>query len=183
MDPNPDFETQQESVVEASAPPVTLETKIEEVPAETIEISEKQKVLPHVKPQENKYWHFTLDEANKNQLTKMLQSIPGYNLTVEYGIPQNTPDITLKMNNEVVGKIHLLLCDRRDANLPDKYYCKIYFYHFKKPELFQTVKTSVVNFFENFKSVTGGKHKKSNKKHSTYKKRRVIRRKKTVRRN
>jgi hypothetical protein len=182
MEPNPDFETEQESIVEASAPPPVADTA-DEVPAETIEISAKERVLPHVKPQESKYWHFTLEDANKNQLTKVLQSVPGYNLTVEYGVPQNTPDITLKMNGETVGKIHLLLCDRRDANLPEKYYCKLYFYHFKKPELFQAVKTSLVNFFENFKPVTGGKHHRSHRKQRTHKKRRVIRRKKTARRN
>lgn len=189
MDPNPDFETQQESIVEASAPPpepiVSESTKIDEIPAETIEISEKEKVLPHIKPQESKYWHFTFDDANKNKLTNILQNVPGYNLTVEYGLAQNTPDITLKdkESNDIMGKIHLLLCDRRDANLPEKYYCKLYFYHFKKPELFQAVKTSLVNFFENFKPVTGGKQRKLHKKHRTHKKKRIVRRKKTAKRN
>jgi hypothetical protein len=182
MDPNPDFETEPESIVEASAPP-PQDTATEEVPAETIEILNKS-VISHLEPQKNKFWHFSFkNEQNTNQLTKVLQSIPGYSLTVEYGLPQSSPDITLKMNNEVVGKIHLLLCDRRDANLPEKYYCKLYFYHFKKPELFQAVKTSLVNFFENFKPVSGGKQTKIHKKRRTHKKKRVIHRKKTARRN
>ena len=84
-------------------------------------------------------------------MTNVLQNIQGYRLTAEYGVPINTADITLKHNGEVVGKIHLLLCDKRDANLPNKYYCKLYFYHFKNPQLFQAVKTALVNFFENFK--------------------------------
>ena len=127
------------------------------------------------------------NEENKNQLTQTLQNIPGYDrLTVEYGLPQNTADITLKMNDDVVGKIHLLLCDRRDANLPERYYCKIYFYHFKNQELFDAVKTAVVNFFENFKSgenKQGGKRNKPHRKVKTHKKKRINRRKKTSKHN
>jgi hypothetical protein len=165
-----------------SAEPV--ETK-QEVPAETIEISNKS-IIDHLKPQENKYWHFSFkNEANKNQLTQALQNISGYTLTVEYGIPQNTPDITLKMNDNIVGKIHLLLCDRRDANLPEKYYCKIYFYHFKNQKLFEAVKMAVVNFFENFKGTgtkIGGKRNKPHQKVKTHKKKRINRRKRTSKR-
>lgn len=188
MEENPDIlnsnseEVSQEiNDIESSIP----ETE-QDIPAETIEISNKT-VINHLKPQESKYWHFSFkNESNKNQLTQILQNIPGYTLTVEYGIPQNTPDITLKMNNNIVGKIHLLLCDRRDANLPEKYYCKIYFYHFTKPELYQAVKTTVVNFFENFKSneiKQGGKRYKSTKKVKIHKKKRTIRRKRTLKRN
>jgi hypothetical protein len=126
--------------------------QLEEVKPVTIEIANKKAVLRHVKPQESKYWHFKFsDLRHTNQMTNVLQNIQGYRLTVEYGVPINTADITLKNNGEVVGKIHLLLCDKRDANLPNKYYCKLYFYHFKNPQLFQAVKTALVNFFENFK--------------------------------
>ena len=126
--------------------------QLEEVKPVTIEITNKKAVLRHVKPQESKYWHFKFsDPRYTNQMTNVLQNIQGYRLTVEYGVPINTPDITLKMNGEIVGKIHLLLCDKRDANLPNKYYCKLYFYNFKSPQLFQAVKTALVNFFENFK--------------------------------
>jgi len=126
--------------------------QLEEVKPVTIEIANKKAVLRHLKPQESKYWHFKFSDMRyTNQMTNILQNIQGYRLTVEYGTPINTADITLKHNGEVVGKIHLLLCDKRDANLPNKYYCKLYFYHFKNPQLFQAVKTALVNFFENFK--------------------------------
>lgn len=160
------------------------------IPAETVEILNKG-IISHLKPQENKYWHFMFkNEENNKKMTSLLQNIPGYSLTVDYGIPQNTPDITLKMNNEVVGKIHLLLCDRRDANLPEKYYCKLYFYHFNNLQLYQTVKNTLVNYFTNFKtaSMSDGKmirnkRNKLNKKNillRTYKK--VSLRKKTNKR-
>jgi hypothetical protein len=194
MEPNPDFQTEQDDEIMASEP-VSLEplepiAVKEEIPAETIEILDKNRILSHIKPQENKYWHFTFNtDSNKNQLTSVIQSIPGYSLTVEYGLPQNTPDITLKRDGKIVGKIHLLLCDRRDANLPNKYYCKIYFYHFDNEKLYQDVKAAVINFFENFKSVSGGKqnirhrtitNRKRTNKIRTNKKR--IKRRKTLRR-
>lgn len=122
----------------------------------SIEIANKKTILRHVKPQESKYWHFKfIDPRNTNQMTTVLQSLDGYRLTVEYSFKINTADIKLIQNNiesnEIVGKIHLLLCDKRDANLPNKYYCKLFFFHFKNHQLFQDVKTALVNFFENFK--------------------------------
>ena len=183
MADNPDIPISEEipivNEIESSIP----ETE-QEIPAETVEISNKS-IINYLKPQENKYWHFSFkNESNQNQLTHTIENIPNYSLTVEYGIPQNKPDITLKMNDNIVGKIHLLLCDRRDANLPEKYYCKIYFYQFTKPELFQIVKTTIVNFFENFKPMSelGGKRNKLNRKVKTQKKKRNIRRKKTTKR-
>ena len=146
----------------------------EEVKPETIEIANKKAVLRHVKPQEVKYWHFKfIDSRNTNQLTTLLQNIQGYRLTVEYGTPVNTADIILKSEGEVVGKIHLLLCDRRDANLPHKYYTKLYFYQFKNNQLLQSVKTALVNFFENFKG--GAKKVHSLRRKPSLTKRRSLR--------
>jgi hypothetical protein len=178
---NPSETSQEENDIISSIP--EIEKNKEEIPAETIEISNKT-VINHLKPQENKYWHFTFkNDQNKNQLTQTLQNIPGYSLTVDYGVPQNSPDITLKNNGKIVGKIHLLLCDRRDANMPEKYYCKIYFYHFINQELYQAVKTAVVNFFENFKNTEGGaKKNKPQRKIKTHKKKRTNKYKKSLKR-
>jgi hypothetical protein len=141
--------------------------KLNKVKPESIEIKNKEYILPYLKPQENKYWHFTfINQTYHDKLIQILENIPGYNITVEYGIPQSKPDLTLLQNGEIVGKIHLLLCDRRDANLPEKYYCKIYFFDFKNEDLYEKVKNTMINFFENFKSVeknnkVGGKIKKT----------------------
>ena len=152
--------------------------------AETIEISNNG-VVNRLKPQERKNWRFTFkNEQDKNQLTETLESIQG--LTVEYSIAKDNADITLKMNGKEVGLINLLLCDRPNVNLSEKYYCKIYFGEFTDLDLYEKVKTAVVNFFKsinnkpsNNQSVTGGKR---NKPRRTHKKRRVIRRKKTLKR-
>jgi hypothetical protein len=164
-----------------------------EVPADTIEISKEATkiILNNVEKQPSKYWHFQFkNEGHKKDLNEVFKSL---DLTAEYGIKQDTPDITLMDSNEnIVGKIHLLLCDRRDTNNREKYYCKIYFYHFKNPKMFEDVKAAVLNFFENFKgsqnnpsknnqsknnqSVNtqsmGGKHKRR-----TYKKKRMNKKK------
>jgi hypothetical protein len=126
---------------------------------ETVEVSEetKKRVLQLVKPQESKYNHFQFkSQADTDKLTNVLQSIPGHNITVSYGIPQSTPDISLSENGQIVGKIHLLLCDRRDANKPEKYYVKLYLYHFTDLTLQETVKSALLSFFESF-------YKQSNK--------------------
>lgn len=158
----PDIETE---IVE-SVPLAESEPKPETVSKpepETVEISEeaKRKILQLVKPQESKYNHFQFKlQADTDKLTNTLQNIPGHTITVSYGIPQSTPDITLSENGKIVGKIHLLLCDRRDANKPEKYYVKLYFYHFTDSSLQEATKSALLSFFESFRNV------KQNNKHN-----------------
>jgi hypothetical protein len=170
-----------DTVVETSEP---IKKPDEEIPAETVEFS-REKVINNLKPQENKYWRFSFKNENHTKLLEnTIKQIPELNLTVNFEMKQNTPDITIKQGDSEVGKINLLLCDRRDANLPEKYYCKVYFYHFKDQQIYQAVKAAVVNFFDNLKSFNtplkdiGGKRNK----HRTYKKKRIVRRKKTSKR-
>jgi hypothetical protein len=155
-----------------------------EIKPETIEISKK--ILNYLKPQESKYWRFSFkNESNMNQLKSVIESIPEYDLTVEFSFSQNTPDVIIKQDNTIVGKINLLLCDRRDANLPEKYYCKLYFYHFKNEILYQKVKENVINLFD--KLVNASKSlkisgKSHNKKHNTIKRKHRIYKKKSMKR-
>lgn len=152
---------------------------------ETIEIKHKEKVLPYVIPQENKYWHFKFNDANQNQLTLFLQNIPGYQFTVSYGEAQNSPDITLSDETDIMGKIHFLLSDRRDKGNKSRYYIKLYFYDFKNQQIFDTVKNNLINYFENFKpmrKMSKSTNKKINNKNNTFKKRRNNNRNKSIRR-
>ena len=156
----PDMETE----IVASAPPPEPESKpvaTQKPEAETVEVSEeiKKRVLQLVQPQESKYNHFQFkSQVDTDKLTNNLQSIPGHNITVSYGIPQSTPDISLSENGQTVGKIHLLLCDRRDANKPEKYYVKLYLYHFTDSTLQETVKTTLLSFFESFTTKQANKN-------------------------
>ena len=175
----------------SSAPPPIEQTSQEstiiedkDIEPETVEFSKN--LVNNLKPQENKYWRFSLkNEANTNGLIKAIKGVQS-DLTVEFGIPQNTPDITIKEpSGEIVGKLNLLLCDRRDANLPEKYYCKIYFYQFKNQNKYQAIKTAVVNFFESLKGAsmpskeTGGRR---HKKRGTIKRKRIGNKKKSMKR-
>jgi hypothetical protein len=175
------------SAAPETSPGISSETSIpenKEIQPETIEFSKN--IVNHLKPQENKYWRFSFkNEINMNDLIKAIKGIQS-NLTVEFGIPQNTPDIIIKEpSGETIGKINLLLCDRRDANMPEKYYCKIYFYQFKNSNQYDSIKTAVVNFFENLKrpsmvsKETGGKR---NRKRGTIKRKRYVNKKKSMKR-
>lgn len=178
----------EETVVE---PAINSQMDEGEIPAETIEFS-KENIANSLKPQENKFWRFTFkDNANTNLFKNAIEKIPELSLTVNFEIKQNTPDVSIKQGENEVGKINLILCDRRDANLPEKYYCKVYFYHFKDQRIYQAVKTAVINFFDNFKSNNKSNNKTNNisKKEGgkrkicrTYKRRNIIRRKKTSKR-
>ena len=202
----PDMETE----IVTSAPPPEPEIKEEpeiqepikankKPEPETVEISEqaKKKILQFVQPQESKYHHFQFkNQTNTDKLTNTLQRIPGHSITVSYGIPQSTPDITLSENGQIVGKIHLLLCDRRDANKPEKYYVKFYFYHFTDSALQNTVKSALVSFFESYMSQSnnttknlnnnvierGGKYNRKMQKRKTQKRKQSNNRKKTNKR-
>lgn len=177
-------ETQQVDNIISSEPlpPKVLESSEGKVEPETVEIVNKAAVLPYVKPQKSKFWHFEFTSPdNQNKLSNVLTS-SNNSLTVEYGETQKSPDITLKRGSEIVGKIHLLLCDRRYANLPEKYYVKLYFYDFTDNEFYDNVKKSLINFFENFKSNTLQQGGKKKKRHLRTMKKRRLNRKKTNRR-
>jgi hypothetical protein len=180
-----DYQESTDEIITTSPPLVSEQSVkiVESIPtptnpeAETVEISEeaKKRVLPYVEPQESKYHHFMFkDSRNTDKLTKVFENILGHTITVEYGIPQSSPDITLTEGGNVIGKIHLLLCDRRDANKPEKYYIKLYFYHFKDSSVMNMIKEKLINFFEKFGVVKkGGVRDKHKTKKYTHKKKLV----------
>jgi len=127
------------------------ENVVQDIDAVTVEIP-RDNIISYLKPQISKYWRFMFkNDDDKNKLQKAIEDISDSNFVVEFNIKQDTPDITIKHKDNIIGKINLLLCDRRDANLPEKYYCKLYFYQFKNKVLFQKVKYTVVDFFNDFK--------------------------------
>jgi|UniRef100_A0A6C0DY98 hypothetical protein len=179
-------------LIEASEPPTESQsptksesnqmTKNGKVKPEPVEIINKTTVLPYVTSQSPRNKHFKfINDSDTVQLTNVLESIPG--LTVEYNTVRDKPYITLTKNKELVGKIHFLYYNE---NTPEDKYIKLYLFDFVDPDLYSTVKSKLVNFFENFtpsKNLKGGNKRKSNTKHHrTHKKRRNIRRKKTLRR-
>ena len=181
-------------LIEASIPEVeTVEehptkpktTKNGKVMPETVEIQNKTKVLPYVTSQSPRKKHFRfINDGDTKQLTAVLESIPG--LTVEFSTVRDKPYILLKKNSELVGKIHFLYYNE---NTPEDKYIKLYLFDFVDPDLYNTVKDKLVQFFENFKAskqLGGKKHNKQSYRkpcsHRTHKKKRAIHRKKTLRR-
>lgn len=179
-EPEPEPESEPEPKPESKKTPEM--TNNGKVKPEPVEIQNKTKILPYVKsqPVRTKHFQFTND-TDTLQLTKVLKSIPG--LTVEYSTVRDKPYITLIKDNELVGKIHFLYYNE---NTPEDKYIKLYLFDFIDPDQYSTVKSKLVNFFENFKpskNLQGGNKRKSNTKHRrTHKKRHNIRRKKTLRR-
>ena len=156
-------------------------TKNGKVKPETVEIQNKTIILPYVTSQSPRKKHFMFsNDADKERLSDILKNT---GLTVEYSTVRDKPYISLMKDNELVGKIHFLYYNE---NTPEDKYIKLYLFDFVDPDLYSTVKSKLVNFFENFtpsKNLQGGNKRKSNTKHHrTHKKRRNIRRKKTLRR-
>lgn len=130
----------------------------------------KERILAKVQKQKNKYWHFQFkNDRDLDNLKKTIENIPNIPLTVIYNFEgQSHADVTLLQDNQEVGKIHFLLCDRRNSNLPEKYYIKLYFFNFKDNELFNKVKEVVINYFNNIginqRKEIGGKRQKTFRK-------------------
>ena len=174
----PEPESKPEPELESKTPEMTKNGKVKPEP---IEIQNKSKILPYVTSQSPRKKHFMFtNNADRERLSNILKNT---GLTVEYSTFRDKPYITLMKDNELVGKIHFLYYNE---NTPEDKYIKLYFFDFVDPDQYSTVKSKLVNFFENFKpskNLQGDNKRKSNTKHhSTHKKRRNIRRKKTLRR-
>jgi hypothetical protein len=117
------------------------------------------RILNMVKPRNKKTRHFTFSsEIVNNQFKRLLESIPGYQLTAEYDERMDKPDIILKQDNTVMGKIHLLLSDRPDVGKKEKYYIKIFLFQFKDQELFNQLKSRIIDFFNKLSSSPNNQH-------------------------
>jgi hypothetical protein len=177
-EPEPEPEPKPESKPEPEPQEMTKNGKVKPEP---IEIQNKSKILPYVTSQSPRKKHFMFtNNADRERLSDILKNT---GLTVEYSTVRDKPYITLMKDNELVGKIHFLYYNE---NTPEDKYIKLYFFDFVDPDQYSTVKSKLVNFFENFKpskNLQGGnKRKHSKKSHNTHKKRRNIHRKRTLRR-
>jgi hypothetical protein len=153
-----------------------------EIPAETIEIIPNKNILNHLKSQEKKLWRFTFkNESINNKLLKLFEEIPEYNLTATYNTALDSPDITIQQDGITVGKINLMLCDRPNITNKSKHYCKIFFFQFRNPELYNAVKDKIIPFFESFESrKQSNEIQKSNNKNKKQNKNKTIKRKNKV---
>lgn len=164
-----------ENVIEAPVNPIRTVKRNASgfLPHESVEIASpaKERILSKVRKQHNKYWHFQFkNDRDLDALKSKLESVS--NLNVMYNFEgQNKADVTLLKDDKEVGKIHFLLCDRRDSNLPAKYYVKLYFFNFTDEDILNKVKEVVSDYFNNVigSKKKGGKHQRTYKKRTNHK--------------
>jgi len=147
-------------------------------------------LLDRLERQKYKYWHFKF--VNPNDLNEFKKRIIGSDptLTVDDNDGgQQHADITIRRNQDIVGKLHFLHANRPDICEPKKFYVKVHYYHFTDKEYMDKVKEAVRAFFNDMESVSqptsiGGK--KTHKRHKLRNKhvtRRKLRNKRQTLRN
>lgn len=126
---------------------------------ETVVVQDYPKKMSYVQAQP--HTHFRL--KNKSDRQKLLRTIEGASsepivASYDYGRKYDT-DIILRKKTDSnsakpLGKIHLLLFDRRDRYNVEKYYIKLHFFQFANDELFDNVKSVVTEFFQSLSPTT-----------------------------
>ena len=144
-------------------------------------------LLGRLERQKHKYWHFKF--VNPSDLTNFKERIIGSDptLTVDDNDGgQQHADITIRRNQDIVGKLHFLHANRPDICDPKKFYVKVHYYHFTDKELMSKIKDAVRVFFDDMESVSqptsiGGK--KTRKRQTLRNKRQTLRNKRQTLRN
>ena len=150
---------------------------------ETIVITTDQKrgIIEKLQPQKTKNWRFAFkNDKHKTELENILKG-SNMNYRVEFNTKMDKPDITIYKDDNIIGRINLMLCDRRDIGDNTKYYCKIYFDSFTDPEVYSNIKNKVINFFNRLNTVTNNKnYNKTNTTNKTIKTNTTIKANKTM---
>jgi hypothetical protein len=110
------------------------------------EVDDVRPIIMHVIP--HKGHHFKLHARDEHACRKMIEEM-GY--TVEFPTEIDTPDVIVSNNDDVICKVHFLLCDKKDGNNKHRiqsakmalYYIHLYFFASFDP----TVKDAIVGFF------------------------------------
>ena len=109
-----------------------------------------RRIMHRIHFQEIKKSHFQFNQqADLEELLNELRSAFQGGLTIEQSNKRETPDVTLKINDEVIAKIHFLGRNKNDIVKPAplRYYIKIYIYHCKNESHFQMIQTAIQSFF------------------------------------
>lgn len=112
-------------------------------------------LLGRLERQKHKYWHFKF--VNPSDLTNFKERIIGSDPTLtvhENDGGQQHADITIRKNQDIVGKLHFLHANRPDICEPKKFYVKVHYYHFTDKELMSKIKDAVRVFFDDMESVS-----------------------------
>jgi hypothetical protein len=116
---------------------------------ETLTMANPGRIFPYIMAQESTHFQFKTKEMER-RFQQMIEQIPDLTVRFDYG-REDKSDILLVSSSDptqIVGKLHLLLVDRRDRGDPLKRYVKIHLFHMKDPQQFELVRQRVTNFFE-----------------------------------
>jgi hypothetical protein len=116
---------------------------------ETLTIANPGRIFPYIMAQESTHFQFKTKEMEQ-RFQQMIEQIPDLTVRFDYG-REDKSDILLVSSSDptqIVGKLHLLLVDRRDRGDPLKRYVKIHLFHMKDPQQFELVRQRIVEFFE-----------------------------------
>jgi hypothetical protein len=121
---------------------------------ETVVVQDYPQKMGYVQAQP--HTHFRLKHKSDRQ--KLLHAIEAASsigpivASYDYGRKYDTDIIIRKKGDpnsaKPIGKIHLLLFDRRDRYNIEKYYIKLHFFQFANDELFNNIKNAVTAFFQ-----------------------------------
>ena len=139
-------------------------------------------LLGRLERQKHKYWHFKfVNPSDLNEFKKRIMELdPTLTVDENYGGQQHA-DITIRKNQDIVGKLHFLHANRPDICEPKKFYVKVHYYHFTDKEFMGKIKAAVHVFFDDMEkesvsqrtSYRGGKKtrkrntKRNAKRHAT----------------
>jgi hypothetical protein len=147
---------------------------------ETLTMMNPGRIFPYIMAQESTHFQFKTKEMER-RFQQMIEQIPDLTVRFDYG-KEDKSDILLVSSSDptqIVGKLHLLLVDRRDRGDPSKRYVKVHLFHMKDPQQFELVRQRVTDFFEKIgpstrTSTTRMPMTESQKKRVQHKRRRVI---------
>jgi hypothetical protein len=127
---------------------------------ETVVVQDYPNKMGHVQAQP--YTHFRLkDKLHRQELLDIIKdasTVGPIIASYDYGRKYKT-DIIIRNEGDSntakpIGKIHLLLFDKRDRYRSEKYYIKLHFFQFANSELFHSVKEAVTTFFNSLPKST-----------------------------
>jgi hypothetical protein len=125
------------------------EDRVDHMKGETLTMQNPGRIFPHIMAQESTHFQFKTKEMER-RFQQMIEQIPDLTVRFDYG-REDKSDILLVSSSDptqIVGKLHLLLVDRRDRGDPLKRYVKIHLFHMKDPQQFELVRQRIIGFFE-----------------------------------
>jgi hypothetical protein len=123
--------------------------QVDHMKGETLTMANPGRIFPYIMAQESTHFQFKTKEMER-RFQHMIEQIPDLTVRFDYG-REDKSDILLVSSSDptqIVGKLHLLLVDRRDRGDPSKRYVKIHLFHMKDPQQFELVRQRVTDFFE-----------------------------------